>query len=74
MLLTLALFPNSGNDAPVLVLKIADLVGWLAIGLWLVLDWSRLRLRVVVPPVAAWLWVYLLAVALGRLGHLSWGP
>jgi hypothetical protein len=74
LLLSLAVSPNPGNDVPVLVLKAADVIGWLAVGLWLLLDWSQFRLRVVVPPVGAWLWVFLLAAALGRLGYLAWGP
>ena len=74
LLLTFALSPNPGNDAPVLVLKTADFVGWLAIGLWLLLDWRQLRLRVVVPPVAAWLWAYLLVGAMSGLAYLPWGP
>jgi hypothetical protein len=74
LLLSLALSPNPGSDAPVLILKAVDIIGWLALGLWLLLDWSQYRLRGVVPPVGAWLWVFLLAAALGRLGYLAWGP
>jgi len=56
LMLALALTPKPGNDALVVVLKTADVVGWLAIGRWLLIDWWHLRLRVLLPPVVAWLW------------------
>jgi len=74
LLLFVALHPYPGNEAVLVVLKVADVVGWLAIGLWLLIDWWHLRLRVVASPVAAWLWTYLLAAATSGIGYLNWGP
>lgn len=75
LLLFVALTPYHGNDAALLVvLKSVDVVGWLAIGLWLLVDWWHLRFRVLVPPVAAWMWTYLIAAASNGIGYLNWGP
>lgn len=73
LILALALTPNPGGEALVPVLKAADVVGWLAIGLWLLVDWWHLRLRVLVPPVAAWLWTSLLLGTMNGLAYLNWG-
>jgi hypothetical protein len=69
----LALTPNPGNEALFAVLKAADVIGWGAIGFWLLVDWGRLRLRVLGAAVAAWLWTVLLQGALNSLGSLNWG-
>jgi hypothetical protein len=75
LLLFVALTPYSDNDAALLVvLKSVDVVGWLAIGLWLLVDWWHLRFRVLAPPVAAWMWTYLIAAASKGIGYLNWGP
>ena len=71
--LGLALTPNPGNEALFTVLKAADVIGWFAIGFWLLVDWARLRVRVLAPAVAAWLWAALLLGALNSLGFLNWG-
>jgi len=69
----LALTPNPGNEALFTVLKAADVIGWFAIGMWLLVDWAHLRLRVLVSAVAAWVWTVLLQGALNSLGFLNWG-
>lgn len=74
MLLDLALTPNPGDDTALAGLKSIDVVGWIAIGIWLLIDWWHLRLRVIAPPVAAWVWTYLLAMSMSGLGTLNWGP
>jgi hypothetical protein len=75
LLLYLALTPYNARDAVLLVvLKSADVVGWLAIGTWLLVDWGHFRFRVLVPPVAAWMWVYMIPWASFGIGYLNWGP
>jgi hypothetical protein len=74
LLLALALTPNPDKDSALLILKVIDVAGWLAIGIWLLVDWWHFRLRVLVPPVAAWLWTYVIAAQTGGLGVLNWGP
>lgn len=54
-------------------MELTDLAGWLAIGIWLLRDWWHLRLRVVVAPVAAWMWTYLLSWAIRSSGYPAWG-
>ena len=71
--LGLALTPNPGNEALYTVLKAADVIGWFAIGFWLLVDWARLRVRVLAPAVAAWLWTVLIQGALNSVGFLNWG-
>ena len=73
ILLSVGLTPNPGNEALLFVMKVFDVVVWLAIGWWLVVDWWRPRLRVVVPAVIAWAWAYLMAGALSGLGFLNIG-
>jgi hypothetical protein len=73
LLLTLVLTPDPGNDALVVVLKSADAIGWLGIGLWLLVVWWHLRFRFLVPPAAAWIWTYLFAWIIGGHAHLNWG-
>jgi hypothetical protein len=75
LLLFVALIPYHDTDAALLVaLKTADVIGWLAIGLWLLVDWWHLRFRVLVPPVAAWIWIYVIGSVSYGIGYLNWGP
>lgn len=70
-----ALTAYDARDAVLLiVLKSADVIGWLAIGRWLLVDWGHIRFRVLVPPVAAWMWVYMIPWASFGIGYLNWGP
>jgi hypothetical protein len=71
--LSASLSPNPGNDAALLLVKVVDILGWLAIGGWLLLDWLRLRARVFGAPAAAWLWAYAFAGFTSAFGFLNWG-
>lgn len=73
LLLGTALSPNAGNEAILLVEKVVDIVGWFAIGGWLLLDWLRSRARVIAAPVAAWLWTYVFAGLMSAIGFLNIG-
>ena len=72
--LSFVVTPNPGHEFEVGVLQVLSLVGWLAIAGWLVIDLGRGNPRFVLAPVAAWLWVCLLAIMLGNLASLGFGP
>ena len=74
ILLDLALTPKPGDDSALSFMKMIDVAGWIAIGIWLVVDWMHVRLRVIAPPVVAWLWTLSLAASMSGLGYLNWGP
>ena len=74
LLLNLALTPKSGDEFALSVMKVIDVAGWIAIGFWLLVDWVHVRLRVIAPPVVAWLWTLSLAASMSGLGYLNWGP
>jgi hypothetical protein len=48
-------------------------LGWFAAGVWLIRELFRGRWRLVLAPVVAWAWVYLLAQLLVRSGHVNFG-
>ncbi len=75
LMLMLVLSPTSGSDVILFVAKAIDLIGWLAIGAWLLIDWRRLRLRVLLAPAAAWVLVYGLIWTISNLhfGQLNVG-
>ncbi len=73
LILLLSLTPEPGAEPVVLILKGVALVGWLAIGGWLVGELLRARFRVVLAPIGAWLGLYLMATMLGTLGYLNIG-
>jgi len=74
LLLDLALTPKPGDAYALSVMKVIDVAGWIAIGIWLLVDWVHVRLRVIAPPVIAWVWTFSLAASMSGLGYLNWGP
>jgi hypothetical protein len=72
-LFILALTPNPGHEAEVLILKAVLVAGWLAIALWLLHDLRRSRLRSLAAPIAAWIWVWVVGTWLGAVAFLNWG-
>ena len=74
LLLDLALTPKPGDEFALSVMKVIDVAGWIAIGIWLLADWVHVRLRVIAPPVVAWVWTFSLAASMSGLGYLNWGP
>lgn len=73
LLLALALAPRPGNDLMLSIVQLTDVVGWLAIGIWLLVEWGRFRLRVIVPPIAAWLWTSVMTGLANGLGLINMG-
>jgi hypothetical protein len=57
---SLVMMPRPGSETPLLLTKLVGAGAWALIGLWLVRDWYHLRLRVLLPPVFAWLLAWLL--------------
>lgn len=72
-LLVLVLTPEPGAEAFVFIAKAVLVVGWLAIGWWLLLDFWRGRWRFVAAPVAAWAWMYGLAMLMLGSAYLNIG-
>jgi hypothetical protein len=72
-LFVLALTADPGHEQEVVILKAVLVGGWVAIGLWLLLDLLRWRLRAVAAPFAAWMWVYTMGSWLSSVAFLNWG-
>ena len=64
---------NGGAGLFVPALKVAMIAGWASIVIWLLRELIRGRWRFVIAPFAAWAWVYLLALVLGRAGTVNIG-
>jgi hypothetical protein len=73
LLAFLLLWAGGGPDPLVLGLELAMALGWFAAGVWLIRELFRGRWRLVLAPVVAWAWVYLLAQLLVRSGHVNFG-
>ena len=74
ILLLLALYPLPGSDVALTLLKASGMAGWVAIGAWLIVDWWRLRYRVLLAPFAAWVLAWAVVVTGSHLGVLAIGP
>ncbi len=61
VLVALAFDPYPGRAVVLFGSKLVDLTGWLVIGLWLETERRRRSLRVVIPPLVAWIWAFALA-------------
>ena len=73
VLLGFVLTPRPGNEVALGILKLADFVGWFGIGGWLLVEWGRLRFRVVAPAAIAWAWGYLVVLFMRGFGFLNIG-
>ena len=72
--ISFVLTPQRGQEMAVGVLQVLSVVGWVATLIWLVVDLGRGKLRFVMAPVAAWLWVYVVAIFIGNIATLDIGP
>lgn len=73
VLLGFVLTPRPGNEVALGILKLVDFVGWFGIGGWLLVEWGRMRFRVVAPAAIAWAWAYVLLLLMTNVGFLNIG-
>lgn len=64
---------NPSAELIVLLLKVAEVGGWLLALGWLFRELARRRWRFLLAPIAAWGWVFLVVALLGRNGTAGIG-
>jgi hypothetical protein len=64
--------PGEGLEAVLGIARAVGVVVWIAIGVWLVTDWYRLRARVLAAAALAWVWAYLLVALVANNGSFGY--
>jgi ABC-type proline/glycine betaine transport system permease subunit len=74
LIFTVNLTPVPGSQLPLRATGLMGLVGWGALVVWLLVDLVRLRLRLLVPAVATWIWAPAVFVVARIFGGIDFGP
>jgi hypothetical protein len=73
VLLVAVLAPKPGAELPLIAVKVVAVGAWAALFAWLLLDWVRLRIRLIVPVAIAWGWAIVLVQVAAVFGVIPTG-